>query len=182
MGIIMQTIRRDLDTCRRVFVRNAMLSATAGMIGYPSRGIAAVGQRSRFNVDCLQDGNVSLRISDITDSLYNTSINFVTLGINEPAYGSIQITSYDPRNTSFIYAPKSGWTGIDTVELSILLYGNYTTIDCIIDVHSGVQLPEWPVSYTAATYYVSAAAPAGNALSQSRSNPGNAQHALNNAP
>lgn len=45
-----------------------------------------------------------------------------------------------------------------------------------------VQLPVWPVSYTGTTYYVSTAAPAGNALSASRSNPGAAQHALNNAP
>ena len=107
--------------------------------------------------------------------------NLAVTAVSDPPHGTAVLNP----DRSITYRSDAGYTGSDSFSYTISDGISQATAQVAVDVSaasSGVQLPDWPVSYTGATYYVSAAAPAGNALSLSRSNPGAAQHALNNAP
>ena len=102
--------------------------------------------------------------------------NPVVIAVADPPHGTAVLNP----DGSITYRSDPGYVGNDSFSYTISDGTNQAT--AVVAVTVAMQLPAWPVSYTGATYYVSVAAPAGNALSQSLSNPGAAQYALNNAP
>src|SRR4051794_22994272 len=107
--------------------------------------------------------------------------SLAVVAVSDPPHGTAVLNP----DSSITYRSDAGYTGSDSFNYTISDGLSQATAQVAVTVtaaSSGVQLPSWPVSYTGATYFVSAAGPAGNALSQSRTNPGAAQHALNNAP